>query len=405
MILPGEERRFCISSSFEEVRKLAGFCRRACASLLSEMDSSAVELAIVEAATNIVEHGYENLSGMLLELCIKHLGNALEFSLIHQGDIFRPDSFESPDRDDHDINEVPESGRGYFLIKAIMDHIHIEKRDELNVFRLIKNISGKPIYSKSPTPLLSQKADYSKLVHEEMEVAEELHRKLMPDKLPKFEDLKIFAKSEAARLVGGDYLTFHKLDDNTLYFMICDAMGKGMSAAFFSVIAHTTFRGILQLMPEISPGELLTKANQIMSEDFDMFEMFMTALVGKIDTSDDSLSYASAGHCQPILFSEGTGFLLDTGDFMFGVNYKLNYKTFNVTFKPGDKLVAYTDGMTDITDSRGEIIGVEPLLYACTTEFKTNNISDALSKIFKEVKEFSGGKLQDDISVIGIERL
>jgi len=405
MLLPGEERRLCISGSFEDVRKLASFCRKACDTLLSEMDASAVELALVEAATNIVEHAFADSFGNLVELCIKHIGNSIEFKLIHQGEIYRPPSYDTPDDDDHTLLDIPESGRGFFLMKSLMDDIRIENKGDLNTFTMYKNIGGNPIYSKSPVPLLSQKAAYSKLVHEEMEIAAELHKKLVPSNLPQIKDLNIFARSEAARLVGGDYVTFHKVDDNVVYFMVCDAMGKGMSAAFFSVIAHVTFRGILQLIPDVSPGELLTRSNQIMADDFDMFEMFMTALVGKIDTSDDTLSYASAGHCQPIFYKEGELYLLEAGDFMFGVDSEIEYKTHHVTFEEGDRLVAYTDGITDITDPSGNIIGVDPLLYACSTEFKVRNIKDSLNKIFDEVKSFSGKTLQDDISLIGLERV
>jgi len=200
MMLPGEERRLCISGSLEDVRKLSSFCRHACENLLSEMDGSAVELAIVEAATNIVEHAYLDSAGNMVELCVKHIGNSIEFKLIHQGEIYRPPSYDPPDRDDHDINETPESGRGFFLIKAIMDDVRIESRGELNTFTMYKNIDGNPVYSKSPVPLLSQKSDYSRLVHEEMEIAAELHSKLVPNKLPKIDGLEIFARSEAARL-------------------------------------------------------------------------------------------------------------------------------------------------------------------------------------------------------------
>lgn len=404
-MLPGEERRLCISGSLEDVRNLAEFTRNACEALLPETDSCAVELALVEAATNIVEHALTDSRGNLVELCIKHIGSTLEFRLIHQGEIYRPPNYDSPDGDDVGLLDVAESGRGFFLMQSLMDDIRIESKGELSTFTMYKNLGDSAVYSKSPVPLLSQKAEYSKLVHEEMEIAAELHRKLVPHNLPKVDGLEIFARTEAARLVGGDYITFHKASDDVLYFMICDAMGKGMSAAFFSVIAHVTFRGILQMSPDISPGAMLSRANNIMADDFDMFEMFMTALVGKIDTSDDSLAYASAGHCQPIFYSGGDLFLLEDGDFMFGVDSEYEYKTYHITFEKGDRLVAYTDGITDITDNSGNLIGVEPLLYACLTEFRLRNTKDSLNKIFDEVKSFSGKTLQDDISLIGLERV
>jgi serine phosphatase RsbU (regulator of sigma subunit) len=94
--------------------------------------------------------------------------------------------------------------------------------------------------------------------------------------------------------------------------------------------------------------------------------MFMTAFVGRIDLAKGVLDYACAGHCPPIIHQRGAGAsLLDTEDFMLGVDYDIAYKTFSIPFPKGTSLIAYTDGLTDIVGPNGEMIGVEPLMKSC----------------------------------------
>jgi sigma-B regulation protein RsbU (phosphoserine phosphatase) len=155
---------------------------------------------------------------------------------------------------------------------------------------------------------------------------------------------------------------------------------------------------------DISPGGLLMLSNIIMDQDFDRFGMFMTALVGKIDLKTNTLDYASAGHCPPIIYKNGEIEMLDTQDYMLGVDPEVEYKTYSIPFEKGDKLLAYTDGITDIIGPDGEMIGIEPLLYACSTEFKSKGVKEACEKIFTEALMVSGRNLQDDITMIGIER-
>ena len=69
------------------------------------------------------------------------------------------------------------------------------------------------------------------------------------------------------------------------------------------------------------------------------------------------------------------------------------------------KLLVYTDGATDIIGANGEPAGTEPLLYACASEFASKNIADSCGKIFEDIMKVSGPQLQDDISMIGIERV
>ena len=402
----GEQRRICVSSSFENVRKIADFCIKSCRKYFTSAELLEIELAVVEAANNIVEHSYKCVEGKPIEFSISCEQDSIKFTLINTGIAFMPPpQDEIPEMDWEKIEDIPEHGRGLFIIYSSMDEVAFFQEGNTNILLMIKKLP-EPLKGNSDYyPFISSQTAGSDMTKKEMQTAVNLYRNFLPAKAPDIEGLALFSKTEPALLVGGDHLAFLKTDDSTLWFMICDVMGKGMSAAFFSMLSHMAFKSVLFLKQDISPGELLTLANKIMANDFDRFGMFMTAFMGKINLSEDTLYYASAGHCPPILYTkENDVELLDTQDFMMGVDEVTDYRTYSQPFLKGMKLMAYTDGITDITGPTGEMAGIEPLLYACSHEFKIKGIEDACEKIFEEALIVSGKQLQDDISMIGIER-
>lgn len=401
----GEQRRICVSSSLQNVRKLAEFCRKTCEGHFTEKELFEIELAIVEAANNILDHSYKKKEGKPLELniiCEKH---TLKFIIINTGIPFSETAPKQPN-DPDSIHDIPENGRGLFIMNACMDQISYMAEGTMNILMMVKKLDIPMEETYDYYPFLQNFTAGSELTKREMQTAINLYRNFIPTHTPDIEGLKIFAKTEPALVVGGDLMTFFKKDDDTLWFIICDVMGKGMSAAFFSMLSHMAFKSVLHMSKDATPGQMISTVNRIMSGDFDRFGMFMTALIGKIKISEKILSYASAGHCPPIMYSDSHGAeLLDTDDFMMGVNEDMEYTTHTCSFNSGMKIMAYTDGITDIVGPNGEMVGTEPLLYACSSEFESKDITDACSKIFAEALIVSGNQLQDDLSMIGIEMI
>jgi serine phosphatase RsbU (regulator of sigma subunit) len=225
--------------------------------------------------------------------------------------------------------------------------------------------------------------------------------------VPVVQGVDFYVRCEPAKQVGGDYLTLHKANDDIVYLVLSDAMGKGMSASYFSLLSHMAFHSIF-LRPTsdcLSPGTILQQVNSIMASDFDLFGMFMTAFVGKLDLKDESLTYASAGHCPPILKRiDAPPEALDVVDYMMGVEPDTVYDNLKVNFPLGAKLLVYSDGLTDVTDDQGEMLGMDPLLAMCDREFRNKNMNDACEAILSNIKYLVGDPFQDDISMIGVER-
>lgn len=245
----------------------------------------------------------------------------------------------------------------------------------------------------------------ARLARQELDIAHQLQLQLYPRQLPEVPGLTLFAQGIAARQVGGDYLAFltRRDPDGSLDFIIADAMGKGMSAAFFSILTHIACRSILDLDPASPPGRILTAFNRIMTPDFERFGMYMTVLYGRVDTRRNVLTYASAGHCPPLLtLPGGATAALDTLDYMLGVEADTVYQERSLPFPPGARLLAYTDGFTDVTDSQGNMRGLGPLVQSWG-KLAPLPLADACRDLINQALAAAEGGLQDDIALLAIE--
>jgi len=312
---------------------------------------------------------------------------------------------ESPVNSKQSVICIPITGLEQFLgtiLLGVSDSVNAFSTADIKLFRgmadqVAISIENNRLYSKAMS---------AELARQEMLIATDLQKKLILKKHPKIQGLSFYTKAEPAKQVGGDYITIEKLSDSKAVVIVCDAMGKGMSASFFSLLSHMAFHSILEQQDKnyITPGQLLTLANKIMFREFDLFGMFMTGFVGIVDSQLQTLSYASAGHCQPLIYIPKIGIEpLDTDDYMMGVDKSLEYSNFRVKFNNGMKILIYSDGLTDFTDKNGEIAGIEPLQKQCFELFSKYDIKTACDKIFEQVLESSGGTLQDDVAMIGIE--
>jgi sigma-B regulation protein RsbU (phosphoserine phosphatase) len=323
---------------------------------------------------------------------------------------FNPSAIPEPVFDWDSVTDIPESGRGLFIIKHVMDKVEFSREKKLNVLTMFKKLlpeKCKKKYEEPPPSLWYEKIAESIYSKNEMELAVNLHNNIVSKKYPEFPGYMLFARTRPALDTGGDYIAFQKDEKGCLWFFVGDAMGKGMSAAIFTLLMHMVFKTLLKREKQLDPGRLLSFTNNFMADDFDKFGMFITALIGKIDIDTGRLYYASAGHCPPILYTDtGDIELLDTHDFMMGVDPSVDYMTYSLDFKKGMRFLAYTDGIKDITGSNGEMVGVDPLLYACASEFRKRNIDEACERIFSDaITAAAGGRQRDDISMLSIQKL
>src|SRR5213593_1625086 len=173
---------------------------------------------------------------------------------------------------------------------------------------------------------------------------------------PERTEFTIHAVESSARLVTGDYSDFFFVSDDTLAIVIADVSGKGIPAAVLMAFTRSMVRNVSAF--SVSPSDTLTRVNKILY-DARLGPMFVTIFLGWYDTRSGALLYANAGHPKPYVigrdgrvsaFGEATGPIL-------GILDVKRYGEGKERIGVGERLVLYTDGVTEAPGPDGQFFG------------------------------------------------
>lgn len=205
-----------------------------------------------------------------------------------------------------------------------------------------------------------------------------------------------------ARQVGGDFYDYFRLGDDKLFFVLGDVSDKGIPAALFMAVTMTLLKG--KMSPDMSPGELLTAVNQELYKDDST--MFATIFCGVLDVGTGRLQYSDGGHCPPYVVRENGDVeqLKGKKGLPLGVMDDMLYADNEVTLDRGDRLIMYTDGITEAEDRRQEQYGFLRLHELLKRELSSQP-AQLLEHITQDVDRFANGAIQsDDIAVLIVDR-
>ena len=230
----------------------------------------------------------------------------------------------------------------------------------------------------------------------EIEAASATQRGLLPQAIPQFPGYEISAAWRPAGAVSGDYLDLLRLDANHLALSVADVIGKGVPAA---LLMSNVQAAVHALAGEMLPtGELCRRSNRIVAANVGSGK-FITFFYGVLDSAR-RFSYTNAGHCEPILVRQnGECVRMNHGGVVLGVFPDWEYREEHVDLEPGDRLVLFTDGITEIANATGEEFGEERLMEL----LRANRALDAEAiekRVMAAIAEFSGGNFQDDATLI-----
>lgn len=237
----------------------------------------------------------------------------------------------------------------------------------------------------------------SQLQEQELEKAREIQEGLLPKKIPQVRGLEVAGAWQPARVVGGDYFDVLKFSERKIALCIGDVVGKGISAALLMANLQASFRAFAS--ESISPAALVQKLNGVICNNIAP-DKFVTFCCCMIDAGENRLSYANAGHWPPILVRKsGAVVSLNEGGAPLGIFLDRNYEDAEVQLEPGDRLLLYTDGITEATNSDGQEFSEAKLIELGRSNVALN-AADLLGTIQKEVASFNHGNLQDDLTLV-----
>ncbi len=235
----------------------------------------------------------------------------------------------------------------------------------------------------------------------ELNVATEIQANMLPTDYPAYpdrNDFDLFASMEPAKEVGGDLYDYFMIDDDHLLLSVGDVSGKGVPAALFMVITKTllTSHGVQHL----SPSEILRTTNNQLCEN-NASSMFVTCWLGILTLSTGELRFANSAHPHAILYADGQFKYLETkANLMLGAIENTSYDEHAITLRHGDRLLIYTDGVTEATNTENELFSEARLLESAKKTLALN-AKDTVKSIREDIDLFTGNADQfDDITML-----
>jgi sigma-B regulation protein RsbU (phosphoserine phosphatase) len=231
----------------------------------------------------------------------------------------------------------------------------------------------------------------------ELEDVEAVQRGFLPKEIPQLPGYEISGAWLPARVVGGDYFDIYAFSENKLAMSVADVSGKGMSAALLMSNLQAALKATAS--EQVPPEQLCAKVNRIIYGNVSPGK-FITAFYGLLDGSCNRLVFTNAGHNAPILARrDGSWLRLGEGGAPLGLFPDWSYGRGEVQFAAGDRLVLFTDGVTEVSGAAGEEFGEERLV-AVLLENRHLTAPELQERILAEVAKFSGGHFEDDATLV-----
>jgi sigma-B regulation protein RsbU (phosphoserine phosphatase) len=253
-------------------------------------------------------------------------------------------------------------------------------------------------------------------IEEELAVARRIQQSFLPRSLPTHPGWQIAAYSRGAQAVGGDFYDCIELADGRLGLVVADACGKGVTAALFVALTRSLLRAASQ-SPQIFQGHAVRDAesllvgalwlvNDYICREHGESSMFITLFYGVLDMATGALAYVNAGHNPPLLVGADGGSIVETGSgsLPVGILPDQSYEVQRATLAPGERLVAFSDGITEALNRDEELYGDERL-YAALRARPRLTSDQLVPAIIADVDGFVGGAPQaDDLTLLVVTR-
>jgi serine phosphatase RsbU (regulator of sigma subunit) len=237
-------------------------------------------------------------------------------------------------------------------------------------------------------------------MEEELKVARDIQQSLLPRSLPSAGWLRAAGSSVASAQVGGDYYDVIAVNDRCWGAVVADVSGKGVSSALLAALLQGA------LIPASDHADVLTRRMERLNTfliDRTGGEKYATVFYCLLDQSG-RLDYVNAAHCPPIVVrpSGETAELGATG-VPVGLLEGSRYELAGRQLSPGEKVVIYTDGVTEAQDARGAFFGRKRLfdLVRAQASASSSELHDAIQGAVREFTE--GAPQSDDITLVVLD--
>jgi sigma-B regulation protein RsbU (phosphoserine phosphatase) len=188
-----------------------------------------------------------------------------------------------------------------------------------------------------------------------------------------------------------------KLDESRAALCVADVAGKGVPAALLMSNMQAALKSLAS--ENISPSELCGKLNRLMCGNTPL-RKFITCFYSELDIATRKLTFTNAGHNPPLLMRrDGACVRLEEGGRVIGAFCDSTFTQQEIQLYDGDKLLLFTDGVTEARNADGEEFGDQRLLE-CLRSYAGRNAAELRTLILNEVTEFCHNNFDDDATLM-----
>ncbi len=244
---------------------------------------------------------------------------------------------------------------------------------------------------------------YRVRLQRQLNLAAEVHRSLLPKPI-RDERILVDVRYVPIDQVGGDYCQVRFPDPETCYITMCDVTGHGIGPALLATRVSSEVRqGIVYGRP---PRDILRSLNRFIYEDFYEANLYLSLVAASIDLSRRRLTFSGAGHPSQLLV-RGKGATVEplvSQNPLVGVLKEIlaDEPEHTLALEPGDRLVFYTDGITETADAAGRLLGTEGLA-SIVAGGMTVGLFEMADYILERVARHNHGPITDDRTLIVAE--
>ena len=241
-------------------------------------------------------------------------------------------------------------------------------------------------------------------VQTDLETAARIQKKMLPQQFPPFPDrtdFSIYAEMHTAKQVGGDLYDFFLLDEDRLGFVIGDVSGKGVPASLYMAVSRTMIKAIASQIDD--PGRCLQTVNEMLIPESDL-TTFVTVFYGVLNTKTGQVRYCNGGHNLPYVIRKDGMIeeLENTNGLLLGKIDEIEFETKELTLQPEEKVLMFTDGVTEATNEIGDMFE-EPRLEKLLQKHAKDDTSKLVRNVIVDVLKFMNKADQsDDITVMSV---
>ncbi len=263
---------------------------------------------------------------------------------------------------------------------------------------LLNNLGSQMGVSLQNALLLRDRVKVAR-IEEELNLAHQIQQTFLNGEIPPLPRCEVHAVNLPSRQVGGDYYDVVPTPDGSFLVAIADVAGKGVPAALLSSMLQAALR--TQARSVESPAEILRNINALVYRSTAVHQ-FATFFLARVSPDGCRMAYANAGHNWPaVLRKNGEREWLKTGGTILGIMEDVAMEEDSITLTAGDVLVFYTDGISEATNSEGELYTEERLIdFVAALPAALNPEAIAVS-ILREIERHLGRlEAQDDRTLV-----